>query len=125
MLFYTEPTYTIPHADGYCVVKKDGITMTHRSCKCGVPKKTCKDLCNKDNDCRGYSYTDEAFPSCSNCIYYTENSSCGNTAACIKIDGKIVGKIMEKENASSGHKGCLIKQKRNNYPLKLSLRESV
>ena len=107
----------MPLQPGYCAVKTaHGVTMKHRSCQCDTsavvaePHLVCKKLCNKDNDCKGYSYR----PTMNTCEYYTVTQPCAtNPVTCTPIGFSIadnIGKIFTEPEIDE--KGCYIKEKR-------------
>ena len=67
-------------------------------------------LCNKDNDCKGYSYR----PTMNTCEYYTVTQPCAtNPVTCTPIGFSIadnIGKIFTEPEIDE--KGCYIKEKR-------------
>ena len=106
--------------------------MKHRSCQCDtstVPNLNitlamlCESLCNNDNDCKGYAIR----PGLNICNYYTETPVCSQTPVICTLEGfniqGNVGKITTQPE--SDHKGCFIKEKRINYPIKFFMRKTV
>ena len=111
----------MPSLDGYCAVKKaNGFIMKHRSCQCDTsavvaePHLICKSLCNKDQDCKGYSYR----PGLKTCEYYTVTRPCAtNPVTCTPIGFSIAGNIGKIFTmAEADQKGCYIKEKRKCQP---------
>ena len=102
---FTDTIYTKPSTGGYCRIDISG--KRHQSCRCTLEndKETfCKEKCDIDTDCKGYSY----FSSNGKCDIYT-TSKCSNiTKKCsVKHNGN-VGKI--QHHIQKYEQGCFIKQ---------------
>ena len=103
---FTDAIYTNPSTDGYCSIDIDG--NRHQSCRCTLEndKETfCKERCDIDNYCKGYSYSSNH----EKCDIYT-TSKCSNIMkeCSVKHSGK-VGKIKHHFQPNYEH-GCFLKQ---------------
>ena len=104
---FTDTIYTKPSTDGYCRIDVSG--KRHQSCRCTLEngKETfCKEKCDIDKDCKGYSY----FSSNEKCDIYTTRDCSNITIKCsVKHNGK-VGKIQHHIQNNHDERGCFIKQ---------------
>ena len=108
-----------PRPPGVCVLRSN-LQEIHRSCQCTVPgnevyKTFCKDQCQDDNDCKGYSYSLTQ----NTCDIYTDANDVGGTVkcptvsndiTCLKRNDLLTGPITTR--TTIGVEGCFIKETR-------------
>ena len=103
VLGYIEPTVL-----GYCV-PVGSLNAKAEHCRCSNIDSLakCKELCQNDDKCNGFSL----FKEYSNCYIYT-SSNCDSTKKCYKKNQKYPGEIKATfVNTKSKESGCYIKKR--------------
>ena len=96
-------TYDAPEESGWCAYNSAG--SKHENCKCDVINEDfvmCKDRCDTDHNCKGYSYRNTGNENNACWVYTT--SSC--TGGCAKDRKGKLGDLIQHSVSNSPESGC-------------------